>query len=127
MNPSPSTPRAKRSQKAASPAGETKQTPIGITPQEGEALGKCSARIGLTVPDFVRKLILEGIAKLDDKNLTAIPCPFCDRTDMLEIIGWNHELPDGTEYQGDAMKCNRCAAVASVESWAKRGMRGNLY
>jgi hypothetical protein len=39
---------------------------------------------------------------------------------MLEIITWNSERHDGTEYQGDAVKCCRCEAIAPVDAWAGR-------
>ncbi len=114
------TPPARRSKKATSPAAG--QTPINITPEEGKILKECAAKTGQTLEEFVRKIILEGLTKLDCMNLMAIPCPFCNRTDMLKIHPWTSERQDGTEYQGDAVKCHRCEAIATVEAWARRGM-----
>jgi hypothetical protein len=117
----PKTPPARRSEKATEPPADG-QTPINITPEEGKTLRECAAKTGQPVEQFVRKIIVEGCAKLTDAALAAIPCPFCNRTDMLEIYPCSWERPDATEYQGDAVKCRRCEAFATVESWARRGM-----
>jgi hypothetical protein len=45
------------------------------------------------------------------------PCPFCGLADRLEIMDWTHERRDGTESEGDAVKCNRCDAIAPVGVW----------
>lgn len=47
-------------------------------------------------------------------------CPFCHRADQLDIIGWTHEREDGSEYIGDAVKCNRCDAIAPLNVWQRR-------
>jgi hypothetical protein len=112
--------RAGRSQKAAA-ARAASPNPINITSEEGKQLRECAAKTGQTVEQFVRKFTLEACAKLADDALTAIPCPFCNRTDMLIILRWTNERPDGTEYIGDAVKCERCDAIAAVESWARLG------
>ena len=113
-------PRAKRAKApAATPDGG--HTPIPISPDEGQKLRACAAKTGRPVPDFIRRIVAEALAKLDDTNLTTIPCPFCNRTDLLEIYPWTSERPDGTEYQGDAVKCHRCEAIAPVEAWARLG------
>ena len=97
-------------------------TPINITPEEGMKIRECSDKTGLTVDQFVRKVVLERCAKLEDDALTAIPCPFCKSTDSLEILPWTNERKDGTEYDGDAVRCNRCDAIAAADSWARRGL-----
>ena len=96
-------------------------TPINITPEEGMKIRECSAKTGQTVDQFIRKLALERCAHLEDDALTATPCPFCKRTDSLEILPWSSERRDGMEYKGDAVRCNRCDAIASAESWARLG------
>ncbi|MEP2776790.1 MAG: hypothetical protein ABJQ29_11385 [Luteolibacter sp.] len=89
---------AATSQKTAAPTtGDP--TPIDITTEEGMKIRERSAKTGLT----------------------AIPCPFCKRTDSLEIIHWTSERKDGAEYEGDAVKCNRCDCIASVDSWTRLG------
>lgn len=108
------------SKKTASPT-TSDPTPINITPEEGVKIRECSAKTGQTVDQFIRKVVLESCAQLDDDALTAIPCPFCNRTDSLEILDWCSERRDGTEYEGDAVRCNRCDAIASAESWARLG------
>ena len=47
------------------------------------------------------------------------PCPFCRRKDLLEIIYWSTERPDGSEYMGHAVRCNRCDAIASLPAWLR--------
>ena len=42
------------------------------------------------------------------------PCPFCGKRDKLVLIDWTHERPDGTEYIGDAVKCDRCDTVVPL-------------
>jgi hypothetical protein len=120
----PKTPPARRSEKTTEPPADG-QTPINITPEEGKTLRECAAKTGQTLGGFVRKMILEGCAKLDDVNLTAIPCPFCKQTDMLEIILWSNERADGNEYNGNAVRCNRCDAIAPLSTWIKRGLPGD--
>ena len=44
-------------------------------------------------------------------------CPFCRREDELEIINWSNERADGGEYIGEAVRCNRCDAVAPLHTW----------
>jgi hypothetical protein len=118
MKPDP----AKKPKKSTTPA-PSEPTPIGIGPEEGERLRKAAARTCTDVATFVRRLILEGVAKLQDEYLTAIPCPFCNQTEHLEIIDWSNERPDGTEYDGDAVRCNQCTAIAPVEAWAIRAIQ----
>ncbi len=48
------------------------------------------------------------------------PCPFCGRRDKLVMIDWTHERPDGTEYNGDAVKCDRCDAIAPLAVFQTR-------
>lgn len=118
------TPPAGRSKKAASApaaAPADNQTPINITTDEGKQLRECAAKTGQTIAQFVRKAVVERLSKLTDDALTAIPCPFCKQTDMLEITAWTSERKDGTEYTGDAVKCHGCEAIAPVEAWARLG------
>lgn len=135
MKPAAAIARPKRAEKKTPPAGDSDKaattpgdghTPIPISPDEGQKLRECAAKTGQPVPEFVRNIISEAIAKLDDANLKTIPCPFCKRTDLLEVHPWTSERPDGTEYQGDAVRCNRCQAIAPVETWIMRGLSGNL-
>lgn len=116
-------PKAKRSQKAASPPGDANQTPIGISPDEGEKLRRCADKCGQSVADFVRGLILDASHKLDALDPLAMPCPFCLKTDELEIRRWSQERRDGTEYDGDAVRCHRCEAIATMAAWIKRGLK----
>lgn len=48
-------------------------------------------------------------------------CPFCNRTDEIEVINWSNERADGSEYCGEAVKCNRCDAIAPLGTWLSRG------
>jgi hypothetical protein len=122
MKPASAIPRPNRSKKATSPPADAKQTPIAIAPEEGEAMKRCAARCGQTVPEFVRAMIQEGIAMLESFDLTSIPCPFCARTDSLQIINWSNGRRDGTEYKGEAVKCNRCESITPAAAWARRGL-----
>jgi hypothetical protein len=45
------------------------------------------------------------------------PCPFCRRSDSLETLNWSQERYDGTEYIGEAVRCNRCDCIAPLEAW----------
>ena len=103
----------------SAPPETSDPTPINITTEEGTKIRECPAKTGLPVNQFIRKVVLEQCSKLEDSALLAVPCPFCKRTDSLEIISWSHERDDGSEYIGDAVKCNRCDSVSSVESWAR--------
>ena len=47
------------------------------------------------------------------------PCPFCQRADLLEEIHWSNEREDGTEFDGPAIRCNRCDAIAPAAAWMK--------
>jgi hypothetical protein len=47
------------------------------------------------------------------------PCPFCRKSDRLEIINWSHERHDWSNYDGEAVKCNRCDAIATMAAWQK--------
>lgn len=44
-------------------------------------------------------------------------CPFCRQDDQLEIINWVNERADGSEYTGEAVRCNRCDAVTPLFTW----------
>jgi len=44
-------------------------------------------------------------------------CPFCDKTDHLEILTLTTERPDGSEFIGDAVKCTLCEALAPLIVW----------
>lgn len=94
-------------------------TAINMTSEEGTLLSDSAKSIGIPVAEMVRLASLEFAARLKPDRLLATPCPFCRQSDLLEIINWNHERPDGTEYQGDAVKCNRCDAVATASAWAR--------
>lgn len=48
------------------------------------------------------------------------PCPFCKKADRLSLINWTHERPDGTEYIGEAVKCDRCDAIAPLAVFQSR-------
>lgn len=48
------------------------------------------------------------------------PCPFCGKSDRLVVIDWTHERPDGSEYIGDAVKCDRCDAIAPLTVFQSR-------
>jgi hypothetical protein len=95
--------------------------PINITVNH-EKLRECSAKTGRSAGEFISDLLREGIEKLEYAYLTSIPCPFCGRANNLDIISWNHERPDLTEYQGEVVRCNNCDAIAPLASWAKRGL-----
>jgi hypothetical protein len=97
--------------------------PINLGPGDGENILKCAARTGVAPESFVLDLLRQGFAKLEDAALISIPCPFCKLADSLEIIAWNNLRTDGTEYQGDAVRCNRCDAIAPAAKWAMRGER----
>lgn len=111
---------ARTSKKTAAPT-TSDPTPINITTEEGKKIRECAAKTGQTVDQFIRKVVLERCAKLEDDALTAIPCPYCKRTDSLEIISWSNERKDGTEYVGDAVRCRRCDSIASADSWSRLG------
>ncbi len=95
--------------------------PIGITDEEEMEIKECAAKTGQPVDHFIRKAVLGRCAKLNDKALVAIPCPFCKSTDSLEVLPWISERKDGTEYDGDAVKCTRCDSITPVASWARLG------
>lgn len=42
------------------------------------------------------------------------PCPFCKKSDRLSLIHWIHERANGAEFNGDAVKCDRCDAIAPL-------------
>jgi len=44
-------------------------------------------------------------------------CPFCHLADQLETIAWSDERADGRQYNGDAVRCNRCNAIAPLFTW----------
>jgi hypothetical protein len=48
---------------------------------------------------------------------TLADCPLCRKSDCLEIVDWIHERKDGTEYHGEAVRCNRCDAIAPLRAW----------
>lgn len=48
------------------------------------------------------------------------PCPFCKKTDRLSLIQWIHERPNGGEFKGDAVKCDRCDAIAPLAVFQSR-------
>lgn len=48
-------------------------------------------------------------------------CPFCRLSDQLESIDWCNELPDGSQYEGPAIRCNRCFAIAPTAAWLSPG------
>jgi hypothetical protein len=116
--------RAKR-KNPASPSVSMRQTDIGILPNEAKTLRRCAEKCGQSVETLVRGIILEGLQKLDALQPTAIPCPFCFKTDELEIINWSNERADGSEYNGKAARCNRCDAIAPLSAWIKRGQLGD--
>lgn len=102
--------------------GQTPPNPAGIriTTAEGDLLRARAAASGQSVEEFVRSAIIHGISKLDPLRLLSIPCPFCGKIDMLEIMHWSQERRDGTEYDGDAVRCHRCEAIAPIAAWSKR-------
>lgn len=66
-------------------------------------------------------------AELDEATAEAFaavpdlkPCPFCGMADRLQIMGWSHERPDYTEFEGDAVNCNRCDCVVPLAAWQGR-------
>ncbi len=44
-------------------------------------------------------------------------CPFCHQDDELEILDWTTERRDGSEFIGEAVRCNRCDAFAPLAKW----------
>jgi hypothetical protein len=58
----------------------------------------------------------EAFAEVPDLN----PCPFCRQSDLLEVTGWTHMRPDGSEYEGDAVNCHRCDCVVPLGVWQGR-------
>ena len=48
-------------------------------------------------------------------------CPFCKQSDRLRGVNWTHEHPDGTEFIGPALICDRCDAIAPAGLWGGRG------
>lgn len=52
-------------------------------------------------------------------------CPFCHLVDQLEIINWENERADGSEYIGDAVRCNRCDAIAPMAAWISSEKRSD--
>jgi hypothetical protein len=100
-------------------------TPIGISPQEGGKLRRCAEKCGQSVEAFVRGIIIAGLDVLDGLDPLALPCPYCGKTDELEIVNWSQERRDGTEYIGDAMRCHRCESIVTLAAWMKRGLRVN--
>jgi len=51
-------------------------------------------------------------------------CPFCQLSDRIEIISWSNERADGSEFIGDAVRCNRCDAVVPLHLWQRRIVAG---
>ena len=49
-------------------------------------------------------------------------CPFCLKNDRLERLEWYTERPDGSDYEGPAVRCNRCYAVAPAAAWLAHGL-----
>jgi hypothetical protein len=117
---------AGRSKKAAAaPAVDIKRTDINVSPDDAKILRRCAVKCGQSVESLVREIMLDGLQKLDALEPTAIPCPFCLATDRLEIIVWSNERPDGSEYQGNAVRCHRCDAIAPLRTWIKNGLPGD--
>ena len=49
-------------------------------------------------------------------------CPFCLKNDRLERLEWSAERADGSDYEGPAVRCNRCDAVAPAAAWLAHGL-----
>ncbi len=86
-------------------------------------LRKCAEKLGQSVPEFVRTVVITELGKLDALDPFAIPCPFCLETDSLELLETSIELLDGTEYDGPSMRCERCVTITAMTAWIKRGLR----
>lgn len=71
-----------------------------------------SSGLSVTAFDTLAAAIKAHKAGEEPENLK--PCPFCGKSDRLVVIDWTHERPDGSEYIGDAVKCDRCDAIAPL-------------
>mgnify|MGYP000035337292 CR=1 FL=1 len=73
--------------------------------------------------DFARGIIINGLERLDSIEPLDLPCPYCDKTDELEIISWSQEKRDGTDFDSLAVRCHRCESVVTLPAWMMRGLR----
>lgn len=62
---------------------------------------------------------MEKASKASRKR-SSYSCPFCGHADRLRKTRWTHERPDGSEYMGTALICDRCDAVAPAHLWKAR-------
>jgi hypothetical protein len=116
----------KNSNTPIKPVSETSPTPINITPNEGIRLRAASNYHGVDLADVVRTSIIEAIEKLESIDPVLVPCPYCGKSNALEIIKWVNERRDGTEYQGPAVRCNRCDSISSMPSWLRWTLRQQI-
>jgi hypothetical protein len=86
-----------------------------LSPAQHKALKQRAGSSGITTGDFILQALIE---KLESASIPA--CPLCRQSDRIEIIEWNNERHDGTEYQGTAVRCNRCDAIAPLRAWMGR-------
>lgn len=72
-------------------------------------------------PSYAAALLSDDEAKAPRCSEINPPCPFCRQADRLETIGWTNDRADGSEYVGDAVRCNRCDAIAPLPAWLSLG------
>ena len=67
----------------------------------------------------------EKLAALTEEAFAEVPdlkpCPFCRQSDLLEVTGWTHMRPDGSEYEGAAVNCHRCDCLVPLAVWQNAG------
>lgn len=90
---------------------------VDLPAKEIKAHKRRARNLGVSLNDLIAVVIAYRIA--ESPELPA--CPFCHKGDLLEMIQWSDELPDGTEYFGPAVRCNRCNVVAAADSWLLLG------
>lgn len=62
------------------------------------------------------ELAAEAHAEVSDLK----PCPFCRRSDRLQILGVSFERYDFSEVHCDMVKCHRCDCLVPLAAWQGR-------
>jgi hypothetical protein len=102
---------------------------VGRNPDQFTSSSDRFARVEITAngftvtcfPSYSAALANDGEAGHPIRSDILPTCPFCRQSDRLETIDWSSERQDGTEYVGEAVRCNRCDAIAPVPAWLSHG------
>ncbi len=68
-------------------------------------------------PDEAREALAEHAAEALAEVPDLKPCQFCRQSDRLQVIGCSWERYDGTDAEGDSVRCNRCDCVVPLAAW----------